>query len=152
IKAGIDFEREAFHQDVQHHDYQVLRADNTVARYVTFIGPPFQQRKNFDAAQYAQDRWTPRDGLLIEGGIRAEWNEIVRRLEWSPRLAAVWAPGRLHNTKISAGYGIFYDRINLGIITPQHQVSFSTFFAPAGGPPKSAPIPIGFFINEQALR
>ena len=36
LKFGIDFEREAFHQKVVRHDYEVQRDDGSVARHVTF--------------------------------------------------------------------------------------------------------------------
>ena len=91
LKFGIDFEREAFHQHVTRHDYEVLDADGTVVRYVSFEGSPFQARKNFEAAQYIEDHWTPREGLVLEAGLRAEWNEIVRDLEVAPRFSASWA-------------------------------------------------------------
>src|SRR5690348_8299044 len=62
LKFGIDSEREAFHQQVIRHDYEVLRDDGSVARLVQFLGSPFEARRNFEAAQYIQDRWTPREG------------------------------------------------------------------------------------------
>ena len=86
LKFGVDVERESFHQQVDRHDYQVLRDDDSVARLVTFAGGPFQERKNLEAAQYVQDHWTPREGLAIEGGVRTEWNEVVRDLEVAPRV------------------------------------------------------------------
>jgi hypothetical protein len=61
FKFGVDFQRESFHQQVQRHDYVVLRADESVARYVTFTGSPFLGRKNFEGSQYAQDSWSLRD-------------------------------------------------------------------------------------------
>ena len=45
LKFGADFEREAFHQVTLRHDYEVLRSDNSVARYVSFRGAPFQARR-----------------------------------------------------------------------------------------------------------
>ncbi len=151
LKFGIDFEREAFHQQVRRHDYEVLRDDNTVARYVTFEGNPFQQRKNFEGAEYVQDAWSPREGLTLEAGLRAEWNEIVRDLELEPRLAAAWSPKALGGTKFSAGWGIYYDAIGLDVITQQNdQVSLSTFYPP--GAPAEGPVMTAFTANEQALR
>ena len=105
LKFGIDFEREAFHQQVMRHDYEVLRDDNSVARYVTFAGSPFQARKNFEGAQYMQDAWSLRDGLLVEAGLRAEWNEIVRDLEVAPRFAVAWAPKRLRGHEVLGRLG-----------------------------------------------
>ena len=150
LKFGIDFERQAFHQETLRHDYEVLRDDNTVARYVTFAGNPFQARKNFEGAQYVQDAWTPREGLILEAGLRAEWNEVVRDLEVAPRLAIAWAPKSLHDTKFSAGWGIYYDSISLGAITRQQdQVSMSTFYLPGGA--VEGPVITSFLASDRTL-
>jgi hypothetical protein len=150
LKFGIDFERESFHQQVRRHAYEVLRDDNSVARYVTFAGSPFEARKNFEGAQYIEDRWTVREGLSLETGLRAEWNEIARDLELAPRLAAAWAPHQLRNTKFSAGWGIYYDAISLGNVTRQQdQVSMATFFLPGGV--ARGPVETIFRVNDQAL-
>ena len=137
-------------QHVVRHDYEVLRDDGSVARYVSFEGSPFQARKNFEAAQYIQDHWTPREGLVLEAGVRAEWNEIVRDLEVAPRFSATWAPHGLPDTKFSAGWGVYYDAISMGAITRQQdQVSLSTFFLPGGI--VNGPVQTAFQVNEQAL-
>ena len=150
FKFGIDLEREAFHQTVQRHPYEVLRDDDSVARYVTFLGGPFQARKNFEAAPYVQDHWEPRKDLTLEAGLRAEWNEIVREVELAPRFGAVWAPRKL-GTKFSAGWGAYYDAISLSTVTRQQdQTSFATFF-PLTGPP-IGPVETIFRVNEQTLQ
>jgi hypothetical protein len=150
LKLGIDFEREAFHQTVLRHDYEILRADGSVARLVQFAGSPFQARKNFEAAEYIQDHWTPREGLVLEAGLRLEWNEIVRDLEAAPRFSIAWAPGFLRNTKVSAGWGVYYDAISLALFTRQQdQVSLSTFFLPGGAP--AGQVQTSFLINERGL-
>jgi hypothetical protein len=150
LKFGIDFERESFHETVLHHDYEVLRDDNSVARYVRFLGSPFQGRKNFEAAEFVQDRWTPREGVLVEAGLRAEWNEIVRDLELAPRLSATWAPGFLRNTKFAAGWGLYYDAITLQWLAPQQdQKSIATFFPP--GAPPLGPVMTSFAANTHRL-
>jgi len=151
LKFGIDFEREAFHERDLLHDYEVVRDDNSVARYVTFAGSPFEEHKNFEGAQYVQDAWSPREGLAIEAGLRIEWNEVVRDLEVAPRLAIAWSPRALHGTKFSAGWGIYYDAINLGLIThPPDQVSLSTFYPSPGAP--IGPVPTSFAVNESGIR
>ena len=150
LKFGIDFEREAFHQTTTRHDYEVLRDDNSVARLVSFAGNPFQARKNFEGAQYLEDHWIPCEGLSLEAGVRVEWNEVVRDLEVAPRLAAAWAPKFLGDTKISAGWGIYYDAISLATITRQQdQVSLATFFQPGGL--ASGPLETAFQVNERSL-
>jgi Carboxypeptidase regulatory-like domain len=150
LKFGVDVERESFHQQVERHNYQVLRADDSVARLVSFAGVPFQNRKNLEAAQYVQDHWTPREGLAIEGGVRTEWNEVVRDLEVAPRFAVAWVPKRLRGTKISAGWGVYYDAISLGTLARgQGQMSFSTFYLPDGV--VHGPVATSFEVNDHEL-
>jgi hypothetical protein len=150
LKIGMDVERESFHQQVTRHDYEVLRDDNSVARMVTFAGSPFQQRKNLEAALYAQDHWTPREGLSLDGGVRLEWNEVVRDLEVAVRAAVAWVPRRLRGTKISAGWGIYYDAIGLGILArDQGQTSFSTFYSPDGT--AQGPVATSFVVIDRTL-
>jgi len=150
LKFGVDFEREAFHQQSTRHDYEVLRDDNSVARYVTFEGNPFEKRKNFEGAQYIQDHWNLREGLSLEAGVRMEWNEIVRDLETAPRVSIAWAPRSLANTKFSAGWGVYHDAISLLTVAPQQdQVSLSTFYLPGGM--VRGPVQTSFQVYDQSL-
>jgi hypothetical protein len=150
LKFGADVERESFHQQVVRHDYEVLRDDDSIARLVTFAGVPFQARKNLEAAQYIQDHWTPFEGLALEAGLRAEWNEVTRDLEVAPRAALALAPHKLRDTKFSAGWGVYYDSISLGLMARQQdQVSLSTFYLPDGT--VRGPVPTSFQVNDRTL-
>lgn len=150
VKFGIDFERESFHERLMLHDYEVLDAANSVTRFVTFSGSPFEGRKNYEAAQYVQDHWTPRGNLTVEAGLRAEWNDVVRELEWAPRLSVAWSPHSLKNTKFSAGAGIYHDAIDLELTARQPNLtSLSTFYLPDGL--IRGPAPESFAVNESAL-
>ena len=131
------------------HDYEVLQADNSVARFVTFAGSPFERQNNFEGAQYIQDHWAVRDNLTIEAGVRAEWNDIVRDLEIAPRFSVAWAPHRLGGTKFSAGYGVYYDAINLALIGRTDETSLSTFYLPGGV--VEGPVPTSFTVNDHAF-
>ena len=52
--------------------------------------------------------------LLVEPGLRFDWDEIIRRPYFSPRLATAWTPadGR-EATKLSAGIGLYYEHTQL---------------------------------------
>jgi len=52
----------------------------------------------------------------------------------SPRLGVAWAPPRLQNTKISAGYAVIREASNLRLFTrPLDQYVLTTHFLPGGG-------------------
>jgi hypothetical protein len=152
VRTGVDFERESFHQEVTRHDYQVLRTDGTLARYVTFAGNRFQRMTNLEGALYVVDHWTPREGITVEAGLRSDWDQVVRDVLWAPRLSVAWAPKLARDTKISAGFGVFHDALTLSTLTiHQDQVSYSTFFYP-DGLPRRGPVETVFFADQRTLR
>ena len=152
LKVGVDLERTEFQGIAGRHDYEILRRDYSVAREVRFAGNRRQSRSNFEAAQYVLDRWAPVDGLLIEAGVRLNWNEIVRDPLFAPRVSAAYAPKWLREIKVAAGYGIFYDALTLNTLTlHQDQVSYSSFFAP-DGVLRRGPVATAFLLNERQLQ
>jgi len=54
--------------------------------------------------------------VLLEPGVRLDWDQLVRMPLFSPRLAGTYILDNESNTKLSAGVGIIYDATNLGLI------------------------------------
>ena len=82
---------------------------------------------------YAQDRWSPAERLLVEYGLRYDWDEIVRHSLLSPRLATTYGLDKEGNTKLSAGIGLFYDATPLFLIVrPQAGKRTDSFFDSSG--------------------
>lgn len=78
-------------------------------RYSTFTAAPLHQQYNSEVSAFAEDRWSVTDRLLIEPGLRLDWDEIVRHPVVSPRLAGTYVLDNSGNTKLSAGIGLVYD-------------------------------------------
>jgi len=152
LRFGFDVQRSNFDQTTSRHDYRVWRNDMTLARYVSFSGNQYRSKSNFEAALYVSDRWSPVVGLLVEAGLRSDWDQITRQPLISPRVAVAWAPRWFRETKIAAGYGIFNDALNLNTITlHQDQDSYSTFYDRAGRP-ASGPVATSFLVDEHELK
>ena len=88
----------------------------TCARYSVFSGGSYNTIFNTEASAYAEDRWLITNRLLIEPGLRLDWDQIVRSPLLSPRLAGTYILDDEGNTKLSAGIGITYDNTTLGLI------------------------------------
>ena len=109
---------------------------------------------------YAEDRWLVTHRLLIEPGLRLDWDEIVRTPLFSPRLAGTYVFDDEGNTKLSAGIGIIYDTTNLGLIhEPFEGQRTDYFFNPKGEPTDAngslatepVPAPTVFTLNRSSL-
>jgi Carboxypeptidase regulatory-like domain len=99
-------------------------------RYSTFTPGLRHDQFNGEISAYAQDRWSITNRLLIEPGIRLDWDQIVRHAEIAPRLAGTYVLDNSGNTKLSAGIGIIYESTPIFLIArPFAGTREDTFYA-----------------------
>ncbi len=152
FEVGANVERSQIYQTVFRHDLRVVRVDGSLVRDVQFLGSPLQFRNNIEAYGYALDRWNPSPTVTLEAGFRTQWDEYTGGAPPAPRLAAAWAPKWLRGAKLSAGWGIFYDPVTLGMLAlGQEQASVSTFYA-SSGVQMGVPIETRFVLKPQDLK
>ena len=154
IRAGVDFDQIEFTENVTRAPVNYLRENRTLTRRSTFPAfAPFG-RDNLESSIYGEDRWIPRPGLLIEPGLRLDWDEIIRSPLWSPRLAAVYTPpGRDNTTKISAGIGEYYEHTQLEYLTRALAgTRYDTYYANDGKTPLGPPIVTQFEYSPRNLK
>jgi hypothetical protein len=132
--------------------FTIVREDGTLARSVSFSGPPEFQKGNFELASYVQDRWSPTDRVLIEAGLRVSGDEILRRALVSPRLATTFLLQEKNQTKLSAGISVTYDRIDLSLLSrPLAGTRQDIFYATDGITPLGPVVITQFVANPEAL-
>jgi Carboxypeptidase regulatory-like domain/TonB dependent receptor len=110
----------------------------TCARYSIFSSGNYSTIYNNEASAYAEDRWLITNRLLIEPGVRFDWDEIVRTPLFSPRLAGTYIFDDESNTKLSAGIGITYDATSLGLIHQAQDGQRVDYFFDSNGCPLEA--------------
>jgi len=154
VKAGIDLGHIGFDESVTRAAVNYLREDGTLLRQSTFPATAPFDRHNLELGVYAQDRWTPRTGLLFEPGIRFDFDEIIRRPLFAPRLSVVYAPPRANGkTKISAGIGLYYEHTQIEYLTRAFAgIREDTYFAVDGITPTGPPLETTFTADYGALR
>jgi hypothetical protein len=109
LKAGLDLDRISYNQDQVRAPVNYLREDRTLDRQSVFApSAPFSLH-NDEIGAYLEDRWKIKKDLLVEPGLRFDWDAILRRPLVAPRIAAVYAPSAGNiPIKISAGVGLYY--------------------------------------------
>jgi hypothetical protein len=152
LRVGVDLDQINFGQEVTRSRIRYLREDGTLLRLSTFPAQSPYNRNNFEIGAYMQDRWVPRTGVLLEAGLRFDWDEIVRRALYSPRIAATYTPSSNATTKLSAGIGVYYEHTQLQYLEQSLAgVRFDTYYASNGFTPISPPLLSTFVANYGLL-
>ena len=154
LKTGIDLAQIEFSETIARAPVSYLREDGTLLRRSVFPAGSAFTRHNVETGAYLQDRWKPRAGLLIEPGLRFDWDEIVRRPLLAPRLAATYSPARAKGkTKLSAGVGLYYEHTQLEYpARALAGIRYDTYYAADGVTPTGPPLETTFTANSGPLR
>ena len=154
VKAGIDLDHIGFSENLTLSPVNYLRENGTLLRRSVFPAfAPFT-RHNAEVGAYLQDRWALPKGLLVEPGLRFDWDEIIRSPLLAPRLAAVYSPpGPEARTKLSAGAGLYYEHTQLEYLARALDgVRSDTYFAANGVTPAGPPLQTVFTAQDSSLR
>jgi hypothetical protein len=153
FRLGLDTERITYTQLSERRPLLIFRENGALARRVEFINNPRARRNNLAVSVFAQDRWLISERLLVEMGLRLDWDQIIRRALVSPRSAFSYLLTHDGETKISAGIGLYYDATNIDLITrPLVGQRFDYFYAPDGRTLAAPPVETSFLVNERELR
>lgn len=154
LKAGVDLDHIGFDQSVSRTPVNYLREDRTLLRRSDFPAFAPYVRHNVEVGAYLQDRWAPNSSLIVEPGLRLDWDEIIRRPNFAPRLALAWTPASLSGaTKLSAGIGRYYEHTQLEYLERALAgVRTDTYYAADGVTPVSPPLLTAFSYNQSSLR
>ena len=90
------------------------------SRFNIQAGQSYISAARWDAGPFIQDDWRVRPNFTLSLGLRYEVQTLYGgHNDWAPRLGFAWAPGTSHNgrqkTVFRGGFGLFYDRIGLGL-------------------------------------
>ena len=153
VKTGIDLDHVGYNQDQSRAPVSYLREDGTLARQSVFAqAAPFTLH-NSEAGAYIEDRWQVQKCLLVEPGLRFDWDQIIRRPLLSPRIAAVYVPGSAASTKISAGIGLYYEHTQLNYLAQTRAgVRSDTYYEADGSTPLGSTAETIFTANDGLLR
>jgi hypothetical protein len=150
LKAGAELGFVGFDESVSRAPISYLREDTTKLRQSVFPQQAPFSRHNLEAGLYLQDHWLARPGLVVEPGLRFDWDEILRRPLFSPRLAFAYSPpGAESTTKLSAGIGLYYEHTQLEVLERALAgVRYDTSYAADGKTPLGAPTQVVFTAND----
>lgn len=153
IKFGVGVDQINFAQQYQDQPFLLLREDGTLYRRSVLPSATNLERDNLETTGYVEDRWSPFERLLLQPGIRFDWDEIIRRPLFSPRVAGTYVLGASHNTKISAGVGVYYEGTHLDYLARAMTGPRLDYYYNAPGTTQlGPPLVTTFVVNESLLQ
>ena len=152
LKGGADLNSLEYRQDTHRTGYERWGLRGTPLQRVTYAGSGAFRRTNTEFAWFLQDTWKPHPRLLLELGVRQDWDRIVGDWAASPRFSINWSPPGWDDTKISGGYGIVYDATNLRAFTRHLDQHTLTTVFDTNGSPQEGPLVTLFEEEPRGLR
>jgi hypothetical protein len=117
FRVGGDLDRLYYYRTYRRTPISIFDSNDVLTRQVEFTPYARVSDANLQASLYAQDRWSPITRLILEGGLRADWDEIIEQPVVAPRVAGSYTFDKNGTTKISAGVGRFYLATDLDLIS-----------------------------------
>jgi hypothetical protein len=148
FKVGLDLQHSRFDGENYSQQVDVVRLDGSLAERTTYLPRSVNPEvSGTEFAVFVQDRWRLNDRLNVELGLRADRDDVVERVNYSPRAGmavSVLPDGR---AILRGGFGKFSERtpLTVGAFT-QYDVQTVRRFA-AGGAPLGAPVTFAHVID-----
>ena len=123
-----------------------------LVRTSTFTGPAAPQVSNTQAGAYAQDTWSLSKFLVLQAGLRTDWDRFTQSAMAGPRLSANVLPFGDDTSKITAGWGIYNAPLNLSLIGQTlDQRQIDTFYDNSGNVVAPSPVISQFALPASGL-
>ncbi|MGH9913918.1 MAG: TonB-dependent receptor plug domain-containing protein, partial [Pyrinomonadaceae bacterium] len=133
LKIGVDLDYAKFQGSDVGSPVTIRRADATTSQRIEFIGSGNLRSSNTAYAGFIQDKWTLNRWLIIDAGLRYDGQRIDSAQNIAPRFGFVLLPFKNERTVIRGGFGLFYDKIPLGVASFDQQQNMQvTDFASDG--------------------
>jgi len=136
FKVGLDLQRSGFDGDSFGQQVDARRLDGSLAERTTYspsLAHPDVSGTEF--AVFAQDRWRVTDRLMFELGLRVDRDDVVERVNFSPRGGLSFSLLPDGRGILRGGIGKFDERtpLNVGAFT-QYETQTVSRFAADGSP------------------
>ncbi len=153
LAAGFNLVATDFTHGVSRNAIEVVRADATRSQRTTFSGPPEFHISNTQLGAYLQDSWRIARPLLVQLGVRVDWDRILQRAVAEPRLATNILPFRDGRAKLAIAWGIYDQAVPLALLGQAFdQQRTDIFFDATGNNVVLGPVASRFALPASGLK
>jgi hypothetical protein len=152
LQFGFNAAELGWIHSAQRNMIEVLRNDGSLVQNTSFSGPPRFNLTNTFAGVYGHDVWRLFKLLVVELGLRGDWDRVLRRTTPSPRISINLLPFE-NMTKITVAWGVFLQPLMLSSFGPAYdQMRSDTFHGPPAAPAVYGPIASNFVFPQEKLK
>jgi hypothetical protein len=152
FKFGFDLQHSGFDGISYSQQVDVVRLDGSLAERTTYAPPSTSPDvTGTEFALFVQDRWRVNDRLILELGLRSDRDDVVERVNYSPRAGAAVSILPEGRGILRGGFGKFAERtpLTIGAFTQYETQTVARF----GGNGLALFAPVTFTHNvDEALR
>jgi hypothetical protein len=117
LSAGANLSAVDFSQNSTRGEIDAYLSDGTsLSRVTTFTGSPVFRVANTLAGGFVQDSWSPNSHVVVQAGVRVDWDRLFQSALGQPRLAVNYLPFSDNRAKLSFGWGMYDIPLNLTVI------------------------------------
>lgn len=152
--SGVNFATLVLDQFSTRGEIEVRRKNGTRLRSTTFTGPSDFELSNKQAGGYVQDTWRISKPVVLQVGVRTDWDEMVHAAMVEPRIALNLLPFRSESAKLSLAWGIYNQPLNLSLLgqaMDQQQNDTFYFIGPLGQIIARGPFTSRFVVPSSGL-
>jgi hypothetical protein len=153
LSAGVNLASVELTQSALRGAIDVERTDTTLSQLTTFAGAPAFHISNTQLGGYVQDSWRIARPLILQAGLRTDWDRIVQHALAEPRIAANIFPFGDDRAKLALAWGIYEQAVPLDLLGQAFdQQRSDTFFDAAGKVAVLGPVTSQFALPPGGLK
>lgn len=152
LRLGGDWLHPTLRQRALRHSFEITGAGGALLQSSSFLGPGRYEVSDMLAGLYVEDEWQLARGLRLQPALRLDHEQLAAGLLPAPRLALNYLPWRNDQAKFSAGWGIFYQPVNLATYGLAFDQQRQDTLYNAAGQPQSPPLLMHFALPGAVLK
>jgi hypothetical protein len=153
LQFGFNASQLVWKHSAARNAIEVVRADDSVAQHTVFSGQSQFRLTDTLLGLYAYDVWRVAKVLVLQFGIRVDWDRVLHSTTASPRISANFLPFKNNDAKFTASWGEFLQPATLSILGPAYdQQRSDVFYAHTENPEAIGPVISRFVLPAEQLK
>ncbi len=152
LQSGIHLDHTAWTQTASRTSIEFKRQNATLAQETSFAGSADFGLSDLHTGVYVQDSWTVSRPIVLQAGVRWDWDRFLHHSLVSPRLSISLVPWSDDRSKFSIAWGTYYQPLVLDTVGPSFdQQRLDTFYDSTGSVIARGPVTSRFILPAGGL-